>query len=221
MKILYIEDEVKMAKPLIKVLESKGYIVDYYEDGGDGLKSAIINHYNCILLDLNLPGLNGLEIANRVRKEGIQTPIIMLTARGDLPSKIQGFGMGADDYMQKPFEIQELLARLELRIRKAFKNSDKVIKIDNFAFTPELNKLEKEGHKPIELSNKESGVLEYLYRNEGRVVSTTELLSSIWDTNIDLFTDTVKTHIKTLRKKIGHLSKHIKTIKGKGYTYEK
>jgi DNA-binding response OmpR family regulator len=220
MKILYIEDEINLAKPVIKVLQSRGYLVDYFENGKDGLNAALVNNYNCILLDLNLPEIDGIEISKKIRSQQIQTPIIMLTARGSLDNKLEGFDNGADDYLPKPFEILELLARIDVRIRKSLENSSLELIIGNKKFNPERNSIQFKSGESIELSNKESALLEFLMRRKGKVVSASELLEYVWDTNIDIMTDTVKTHVKTLRKKLGNDSQYIKTIKGKGYLYE-
>jgi two-component system, OmpR family, response regulator len=219
MKILYIEDEQNIAKPVINVLKSKGYMVDHFENGKAGLNSALVNKYNCILLDLNLPEIDGIEIAKKIREEKIETPIIMLTARSTINDKLDGFNIGADDYLPKPFEILELLARIEVRVRKSFLNNEVELLVGDWKFDPNTNRVHAK-KEDIELSNKESQLLEYLLRRKGKVVSSTELLDYVWDTNVDILTDTVKTHIKTLRKKLKEKASLIKTIKGKGYIYE-
>jgi len=221
MKILYIEDEYSIAKPVIQVLESKGFVVDYAKDGQEGLSQGEINPYDCIILDLNLPNIDGIEVAKQLKSGGNTTPILMLTARVSLDNKLEGFTVGTDDYMTKPFEILELIARVNALIRRNSSNSNNTLAIGSFSLFPENNYLlHKENNKKVALSSKECGVLEYLVRNTGRAVSAEELLEHVWDSNIDLFTDTVKTHMKTLRKKLGDQAKYIKTVKGKGYLYE-
>lgn len=218
MKILYIEDEVTIAKPVKRVLEAKGFLVDYFDNGHDGLKAALVNVYNCILLDLNLPGVDGFSIAKKLKTEKVGIPIIMITARSNIEAKLTGFDLGADDYITKPFEIEELIARINLRIRKSFRNAGQELYIQDALFEPNLN-LIKSKKRTIVLSNKESAILELLMRNSNNPVSAYQMLEQIWDTNIEIETDTVKTHIKTLRKKLGKLGKFIKTIKGKGYLF--
>ncbi len=224
MKLLYIEDELTIAKPVVSVLESKGYMVDFSEEGNDGLEKALVNNYDCIILDLNLPGIDGIKIAKTIRKRGMVTPILMVTARTALDAKLQGFNTGTDDYLTKPFEILELIARVEALIRRKSVNNSTNLKFGSYEFFPDKNLLtksngEQEKNK-ILLSNKESGMLEYLVRNKGKVVSQEEFLEHVWDSNVDMFTETVKTHIKTLRKKLGKEAELIQTIKGKGYIYE-
>jgi len=220
MKILYIEDQKDIALPVIKVLKKKGYIVDYSEDGAIGQEMALVNTYDCIILDLNLPGIDGIQIAKKVKELKPDSNILMLTARTSLDNKITGFESGADDYLTKPFEILELIARINAIVRRNSTNNSIELTIGSFKLNAEKNSLIDNKNNTITLSNKETGVLEYLIRNKNRVISSEELLEHVWDTNANIFTETVKTHIKTIRKKLGKDSELIKTIKGKGYIYE-
>ena len=220
MKILYIEDQKDIALPVIKVLKKKGYIVDYSEDGAIGQEMALVNTYDCIILDLNLPGIDGIQIAKKVKELKPDSNILMLTARTSLDNKITGFESGADDYLTKPFEILELIARINAIVRRNSTNNSIELTIGSFKLNAEKNSLIDTKNITIALSNKETGVLEYLIRNKNRVISSEELLEHVWDTNANIFTETVKTHIKTIRKKLGKDSELIKTIKGKGYIYE-
>jgi len=216
MRILIIEDEKDIALPLKKSLENKGFAVDFAEDGKRGLELAQINGYDCILLDLNLPEIDGIEVAKKLRGDQNTTPIIMLTARSQVYNKLEGFETGADDYVTKPFNLKELIARINAVIKRNSNNKSESLKIDNLELFPERN-IVKNAENEIELSNKETAILEYLIRNKGKIVSTEELLEHVWDSEINTFTETVKTHIKTLRKKIDPSKKVIKTIRGKGY----
>lgn len=220
MKVLYIEDQKDIATPVIKVLKKKGFLVDYSEDGNIGLEMALINNYDCVILDLNLPGIDGIEIAKKIKERKPDCNILMLTARVSLENKIEGFNTGADDYLTKPFEILELIARLNAVVRRNSTNHNVELNIGNLNLNIEKNALVDKKDNIINLSNKETGVLEYLIRNKGRVISSEELLEHVWDTNANIFTETVKTHIKTIRKKLGENSELIQTIKGKGYIYE-
>jgi DNA-binding response OmpR family regulator len=220
MKLLIIEDEHDIAIPLKKSLESKGFVVDFVDNGKDGLEEARLNSYDCILLDLNLPGLDGVEIAEELRKDSNTTPIIMITARSQIYDKLKGFETGADDYITKPFNLEELIARINALIKRNSVNKAEDLVCDWINLQAEKNIAiidSGKGKTEIELSSKETGILEYLLRNKGRTVSTEELLEHVWDSEIDLFTDTVKTHIKTLRKKVDPKKEVIKTIRGKGY----
>lgn len=220
MKILYIEDQKDIALPVIKVLKKKGFIADYAEDGNKGLEMALINNYDCVILDLNLPGIDGIEIAKSLKEKKPEVNILMLTARVSLDNKITGFESGADDYLTKPFEILELIARINAVVRRNSSNSNIQLMIGSQLLNIEKNELVNSNNTITLLSNKESGVLEYLIRNKGRVISSEELLEHVWDTNANIFTETVKTHIKTIRKKLGENANLIQTIKGKGYIYE-
>jgi DNA-binding response OmpR family regulator len=224
MRLLIIEDEENIAKPLKKTLESKGFAVDYAVDGVEGLKRAQTNTYDCILLDLNLPEIDGIELAKKLRGQNDTTPIIMVTARSQTLNILEGFEHGADDYVTKPFDLEELIARINAVIKRDSRNKTETLTAANLQLIPEENKVIKlkngEPETEIILSNKETGILEYLIRNKGKIVSAEELLEHVWDEEIDLFTDTIKTHIKTLRKKVDPDKKIITTVRGKGYRIE-
>lgn len=219
MRILIVEDEIDIVGPLRKFLENNGYAVDFAGDGQEGTKLAELNSYDCILLDLNLPKIDGLSVADKLRKSPNTTPIIIVTARSQIYDKLEGFEHGADDYITKPFDLDELLARVNAVIKRNSINKIENLQIGEFEFFPEQNKLiphdsQMEG---IDLSNKESGILEYLIRNKGKIISAEKLLEHVWNQEVDSFTETVKTHIKTLRKKIDPDKTLIRTVRGKGY----
>jgi DNA-binding response OmpR family regulator len=216
MRILIVEDEPTLRKLEKRFLEKNSFIVDEVENGKEALTKLEINQYDLILLDLNLPEKDGLQVSKELRKSGNNTPIIMVTARSQIYDKIEGFESGADDYITKPFDMKELVARINAVIKRSSINQEEILKISDMEIYPEKNTV-KANRKDIELSNKEMAVLEYLVRNKGRIISSEELLEHVWDSNIDMFTDTVKTHIKTLRKKIDRKKKLIKTVRGKGY----
>lgn len=220
MRLLIIEDEKDLAWPLKQTLEKQGFAVDYAQDGQTGLNLAKLNDYDCILLDLNLPELDGISVAKELRQKNKNMPIIMLTARSQIYNKLEGFATGADDYITKPFDLLELLARIRAVIKRKSYNNSLTLKFGEYELFPDQNKviyIHKNKTQEIDLSTKEAGVLEYLVRNINRIVSTEEILEHVWDREVDLFTETVKTHIKTLRKKIDPDKKIIETIRGKGY----
>lgn len=219
MRLLLIEDEDEIATPLTKALIKKGFAVDREANGQDGYNEARLNGYDCIILDLNLPDMDGIDIAKNLRKENYTTPILMLTARSAHGSLLTGFEAGTDDYLPKPFDFKELLFRINALIKRNSYNRVEIIKFGDIEFDVKGSKVLKKG-KPVTLNNKELGVLEYLARNKGRVVSQEEILEHVWDREIDTFTQTVRTNIKTLRKKLDPDKKIIKTIKGKGYVIE-
>jgi DNA-binding response OmpR family regulator len=218
MKILFIEDEESLRKPVKRYLERKNFQVDETGDGKEGLRFALTNEYDCILLDLNLPGLDGIEISKRLKEEEISTPIIMVTARSQLYNRLEGFEHGADDYVTKPFNLQELVARINAVIRRSSTNSENILKFANFEVYGDMNIVRDiRKNMDVELSNKEMGILEYLLRNKGKIISSEELLEHVWDREVDMFSQTVKTHIKTLRQKVDPSKKYIHTVRGKGY----
>ncbi len=219
MKILVIEDQSELRKLVKNFLENYGYVVDEAEDGEEGYHKINMNSYDCLILDLNLPKLDGIEIARKVRKGGSGIPIIMLTARSEIYDKIEGFDNGADDYITKPFDMKELLARVEAVLRRSQKDQKLVMKFKEYEVFPKENLLRKDKEE-IQLTNKEMGVLEYLLHHKGEIVSAEELLEHVWDSEVDMFSDTVKTHIKTLRKKLDPKKKYLQTIRGKGYMYK-
>ena len=218
MRLLIVEDEQALVKPVKKFLEGKGFAVDTVDNGKDAIEYALETKYDCILLDLNLPEIDGITVADTLRKEEVQSPIIMVTARSQIYNKLEGFESGADDYVTKPFDLNELVARINAVIKRSSKNSDEILTFGEYEVQVESNKvIDSEEGREIELSNKEMGILEYLLRNKGVIVSAEEILEHVWDREIDMFTSTVKTHMKTLRKKIDPKKKYIKTIRGKGY----
>jgi DNA-binding response OmpR family regulator len=218
MKVIIIEDEKSIADPIIRVLGRKGFIVDYASDGIAAEKLLLSNEYDCIVLDLNLPSRDGIEITKKLRDSGSVVPILMLTARSQMYDKLTGFESGADDYLTKPFDLQELLARINALIKRTCLNRQPQLCCGDLVLDSAQNLLKHKDNKfTVVLSNKETAMLEYLIRNKGNVVSAETLLEHVWDRNVNIFTDTVKTHIKTLRKKLGDRENLLKTIKGKGY----
>lgn len=220
MKILIIEDEPKVTEFLKKGLEEQGYEVDIAFDGQLGERLALKNIYDIILLDVILPQINGYELCEIIRKKNQEVPIIMLTALGSTDDKLTGFDSGADDYLVKPFEFKELIAR----IHALTKRNTGVIHTQNNIIVSDLTlNLDKKnalrGGRVIELTAKEFALLEYLMRNKGRVVSRAEIAEKIWQITFDTGTNVVDVYINTLRKKIETNSdnKLIHTKIGLGY----
>ncbi|MGA1046439.1 MAG: response regulator transcription factor [Minisyncoccia bacterium] len=216
MRILIIEDEADIADTLKIYLEKQGYAVDVKYDGNTGFSALKLNPYDCCLLDLNLPGKDGMEIIHDIRESGNIVPVIMLTARSQIYDKLAGFKHGADDYMTKPFHLAEVVARIEALIRRFSDNKNHSLYLEDYEVIPTQNRVIK-GDTIINLSTKEMRLLEYLIRNKNRIIPSEELLEHVWDDSVDMFSDTVKTHIKTLRKKIDPNKTIIKTVKSKGY----
>lgn len=217
MKVLLVEDENELRRIVKRYLEKNGYVVDEAENGKVALEKFFLVNYDIVLLDLNLPIVDGIEVARRIRKES-DTLILMLTARSQIYNKLEGFESGADDYLTKPFDMKELLARIVALLKRSG-GTLKNLKYLDYDVLPRSNIL-KRGDEIIELSNKEMGILEYLLIHANTAVSSEELLEHVWDSEVDMLTETVKTHVKTLRKKIDPKKKYIQNIRGKGYIYK-
>lgn len=220
MKICIIEDEIAIAQPLKQLLEQNGFAVDMAHTGTDGLRFLETQQYDCVLLDIHLPEISGMEIIEMIRKKEIVTPVILLTARSQIYDKIKGFEQGADDYVTKPFHMDELIARIRAVIKRSSENKSNQLRFGPYLFFPEKNSIQYTKGKTehtIELTTKETAILEYLLRSPQRIISTEEILEHVWDREVNVFTDTVKTHMKTLRQKIDPKKEYITTVRGKGY----
>lgn len=216
MRLLLVEDEIAIAKPLKTGLEKRNFAVDIASTGPSGLSKARLTAYDCIILDLNLPELDGMQIAQKLRTGGSTTPILMLTARTSQNNIYEGFEAGADDYLAKPFDFKELLYRIQALLRKNDQTADTTLTSGDIKLDTRTLKVLKSG-QPVTLNAKELGILEYLLRNKGTVLSQEELLEHVWNESIDMLTQTVRTNIKTLRKKVDPEKTIIKTFKGRGY----
>lgn len=219
-KILVVEDEEKVAAFLKKGLEEQGHFVDVAYDGLMGEKLAIRNDYDILILDVILPSVNGIELCRRIREKKSAVPVLMLTALGTTDDKIEGFDAGADDYLVKPFEFQELLAR----IRALVKRSSGIIQTSNVLKVADLElnldkKTARRGNANIELTAKEFSLLEFLMRNSGRVVSRIDIAEKVWEITFDTGTNVVDVYINILRKKLDKdfETKLIHTRIGMGY----
>jgi two-component system copper resistance phosphate regulon response regulator CusR len=223
MKLLIVEDEPKVVDFLKKGLEEQGYETEVAYDGQMGEKLALRNKYDVILIDVVLPFINGYELCKRIRERKQQTPILMLTALGTTEDKVTGFDAGADDYLVKPFEFKELLAR----IKSLTKRTSGIIQTSNVIKVADLEldidkKAALRGNKKIELTAKEFALLEFLMRNKGRVVSRTDIAEKVWDITFDTGTNIVDVYINILRKKIDKDfdKKLIHTRIGLGYSLD-
>ena len=220
MKILIVEDEPKLAEFVKKGLEENACNVDVAYDGQIGKNMALSTPYDVLVLDVNLPKINGFDLAQQLRTEQISTPILMLTAMGSINDKLVGFESGADDYLVKPFEFRELLARLRVLHRRSNDSmpQQNALKIADLEL--DLNeKIARRGGHNIELTAREFALLEYLIRNRGRVVSRVDIAEKVWDIHFDTGTNTIDVYINFLRKKIDKdfPNKLIHTVVGMGY----
>lgn len=221
-KILIVEDEKQMADFISLELKHEGYEVDICYDGEQGYDNAIKTNYDIILLDIMIPKINGMEVCRRLRAKQ-DTPIIMLTAKGDITDKVNGLDIGADDYLTKPFEIEELLARMRVILRRQSQKTkkNKIIQVADLKLDLEKKQVTRNG-KNIELTKKEYELLEYLMKNTGIVISREKIIETVW--NYDFVGDTkiVDVFIRYLRSKIDdeYDKKLINTVRGFGYVIQ-
>lgn len=219
-KVLIVEDEPKVASFIKIGLEENGYKADIAYDGAAGAQAALQNVYNAIILDLNLPLMNGYEVCKKIRLHNTDVPILMLTALGTTEDKLLGFESGADDYLVKPFEFRELLARIKalLKRNQATISSLNLLQIADLELNTD-SKMVKRNNTKIELTAKEFSLLEFLMRNKGRVISRGEIAEKIWDITFDTGTNVIDVYINFLRKKIDkdYPIKLIHTQIGMGY----
>ncbi|MBN8048264.1 MULTISPECIES: response regulator transcription factor [Paraclostridium] len=216
-KILIIEDEKNISSFVKMELEFEGYITQVIEDGKQGLDEAINQDYDLILLDLMLPSLNGIEICRRLKKEK-DTPIIMLSAKDSVMDKVSGLQMGADDYVSKPFAIEELLARIQVVFRRDNNSNSKILNFKDLSINTE-SRLVKKGDEELNLTNKEYELLLYLMENKEKVISRFSLLESVWGYNYETETNVVDVYVRHLRNKLDTEDKeeYIKTVRSIGY----
>lgn len=216
MRLLLVEDELAIAQPLKTALEKRQFAVDIAIDGKEGFDKARFINYDCIILDLNLPEMDGLDVAKQLRQKNIRTPILMLTARTSQDNIYEGFESGTDDYLPKPFDFKELLYRVQALIQRNVAAPETTLTYRDITVdTRGLHVRYK--NQEVKLTAKEYGIIEYLMRHKGRVISQEELLEHVWNENIDELSQTVRTTIKTLRKKVDPDKTLIQTFKGKGY----
>jgi DNA-binding response OmpR family regulator len=220
MKLLVVEDEPKVASFLKQGLEELNNEISMADDGVIALKLALENNFDVIILDVMIPHMNGLEVAREIRNKGKNTPILMLTALGSTDEKVLGLDAGADDYLVKPFEFKELLARLRALTKRHsdLNNGQKILILNDLEL--DLNqRVARRGGLTIDLTSKEFSLLEYLIRNKNRVITRTEILEKVWDSGFDTTTNVIDVYINFIRKKIDKdfPNKIIHTVVGMGY----
>lgn len=221
MRILLVEDDVVIARSLKEGLEDEAYAVDVAHDGDEGYRTETVDDYDVIILDVMLPEMNGYEVCRALRKDGNQTPILMLTARDAERDIVEGLDMGADDYLAKPFSFEVLLARLRALLRRPNEKLEEVLRVGDLTLDPSLKKVTRAAQE-ISLTAKEYAVLEYLMRNAGKVLSKEQIISHVWDFDADVLPNNVELFIMFLRRKIDKPfgSKLIHTVPGFGYKLE-
>lgn len=220
MRLLVIEDEHRIANTIKKGLEQERYAVDVAYTGTDGYDLASTEEYDVIILDLMLPGMDGIELCRTLRKENNHTPILMLTAKSQIEDKVTGLDEGADDYLTKPFAFEELLARIRALTRRPQKSLDPVLTVDTLILNTK-NFTVHRSTQPVSLSGKEFALLEYLMRNAGTIVTKDQIISHVWDYDADILPNTVEVYIKNVRNKVDKpfptMKPLITTVRGFGY----
>lgn len=217
MRVLLIEDEQDMANLVSISLKSLNLAVDVAEDGKKGLDLALTNYYDLIITDYNLPFLTGREIIQKIRSEGKNTPILVLSVRSEIRDRVEVLNLGADDYLSKPYNFSELEARIKALLRRPERIKSTILKIGDIELNPNRFLVTKNG-KRISLVSKEFALLQYLIENQGEILSKQEIMEHVWDENADPFSNTIEVHIMNLRKKIED-PKHpmIFTYSNRGY----
>ncbi len=218
MKILVIEDEREIRTFLKKSLEAECFIVDTAENGEAGVDLIEHNDYDLITLDYSMPKMNGLEVLQRIRKDKKKVPVLVLSVKSETTTKVDLLNAGADDYLTKPFSLDELMARVKALLRRPKDVQDDILQIDNLSL--DISKhLVKRGEQEIKLAKKEFALLMYLMQNESIVLSRGMIMEHVWDMSADPFSNTIESHIMSLRKKIDlpNEKKLIHTISGRGY----
>ena len=201
MKILIVEDEKILNNTINKSLKDAGYEVESAFDGFNAMEMIEIESYDLIVLDLNLPNMDGMEILKNLRKEDVETKVLILSARSQIQDKVEGLDAGANDFLQKPFHLDELKARVRSLTRRNFIQNNTELSFDKIKFDSK-NRTIFIDNKELKLTRKESGILEYLLLNQGRPVSQEELIDHVWDSSVDLLSNSIRVHISALRKKL-------------------
>lgn len=217
MRVLIVEDEPNLRQQLIATLEGAGYAVDSAGDGEEGHFLGSTENYDAIILDLGLPEIDGLTVLDRWRKEGRTTPVLVLTARDSWSDKVAGLDAGADDYVAKPFQSEELIARLRALIRRASGNASAELTAGDIRLDTRSGKVTRAG-EPVKLTAQEYKLLSYLLHHKGKVVSRTELIEHIYDQDFDRDSNTIEVFVTRIRKKLG--ADVITTIRGLGYSLD-
>ena len=201
MHILIIEDEKQLCCSIAEGLRMDGYETDTCFDGNKGLELCLTENYDLILLDLNLPGVNGLDILRQFRNQDDRTPVLILSARGQIQDKVEGLDLGANDYLTKPFHFEELEARIRSLTRRKFIQENVCLKWGELTFDTRTRETLVNG-SPLSLTRKESRLLEYFLLHQGRVISPEEIMEHIWDSSVNTFSNSIRVHISALRKKL-------------------
>lgn len=218
MRVLLVEDEKKVASFIKKGLEEHGYAVDSASDGKSGLLMALDQIHDLVILDINLPEIDGLNVLRQMRTRKVITPVLLLTVRATIEDKVIGLDTGADDYLAKPFSFEELLARVRALLRRGSETKSPVLQVADLSLDPASRRVFR-GADRIDLTAKEFAILEYFMRNVGRVLTRTMIIDHAWDYDFDADTNVVDVYVNYLRKKIDapYQPKLLHTVRGTGY----
>ena len=221
MRILVVEDEKKVAGFIKQGLEEEGYAIDVAFDGREGLLMALDGVHDLIILDINLPKLDGLAVLQELRQNHGKTPVLLLTVRAAIEDKVLGLDTGADDYLTKPFSFQELLARIRALLRRRVDAAPPLLQVADLTLDP-ARRIVSRGTERIDLSTKEFALLDYFMRNPGRVLTRTMIAEHVWDYDFDPLSNIIDVYVNYLRKKIdaGREPKLIHTVRGVGYVLQ-
>lgn len=221
MRILVVEDELDLLDAIAEGLRIDGYAVDTSDDGEEGLELALVNDYDLVILDLNLPNIDGIDILKAIRENNKLTKVLILTARSTIEDRVKGLDLGANDYLVKPFHFDELEARIRCLLRIKFIQEDNELKYNTLKIDVKSRKAYTDD-KSIKLTKKEFSILEYLMKNINRAISQEELIEHVWDNSVDMFSNSVRVHINSLRKKLKENLDYevIKNVVGVGYIIE-
>lgn len=218
MKVLVVEDELKIASFVRKGLEAQGFVVDVFHQGDDGYTAAISRPYDAMILDIMLPGRDGLSILRNLRERRVPLPVILLTARSELNERVEGLNLGADDYLTKPFYIEELIARLHAVTRRGSGTPQSILAVADLTVNLLTREVKRAG-KRIDLTAREFALLEHLLRSPGRVFTRAQICEQVWDYHFDPGTNLVEVYVQRLRRKVDldAAVKLIETVRGVGY----
>lgn len=222
MNILYVEDEAKIASFVCAGLKEQGFVLDYCDNGDDGYIFALEREYDVIILDIMLPGKDGLAILKSLRRSGRNVPVILLTARNELDDRLEGLNLGADDYLAKPFFVEELIARIYAVVRRVSGERQNILSAGSL----KLDRITREvtcNGESLELTTREFNLLEYLMRSPGRVFTRTQILEHVWGYDFNPNTNLVDVCIQRIRKKLYRLEggNYIESVRGVGYSFRK
>ncbi len=218
MRVLVIEDETKVGSFIKRALEEENYAVDLCTDGARGLELGLSASYDLIVVDLMIPEIPGLDVIRRLRGEKVAAPILILTAMSQTDQKVKGLDAGADDYLTKPFAIDELLARVRALLRRGSAEAPSVLQVDDLILNPATREVTRGGQR-LDLTAKEYALLEYFMRNVGRVLTRPMIAEHVWNLDFDTFTNVIDVYVNYLRNKVdkGRPRKLIQTVRGSGY----